>query len=45
MIAPQAPQARESVMSYAMFAAMGVIGLFLTYKAFGPENVQSRTLD
>jgi hypothetical protein len=41
MIAPEAPQAQASAASYAMFAAIVVIGLFLSFKGYGPEAAQT----
>ena len=37
MIAPEAPQAHANAGSYAMFAAIVVIGLFLSVKGYGSE--------
>jgi len=37
MVAPEAPQAQAGVASYGMFAALVVIGLFLTYKGYTQE--------
>jgi uncharacterized membrane protein YgdD (TMEM256/DUF423 family) len=41
MIAPEAPQASANAGSYAMLVALGVIGLFLSYKGYGPEGAQT----
>lgn len=41
MIAPEAPQAQARAGSYAMFAAIVVIGLFLSFKGYGPEAAQT----
>lgn len=38
MIAPAAPQAPEGGASFVMFAALALIGAFLSYKGYGPEN-------
>jgi hypothetical protein len=37
MIAPEAPQAHAGAGSYAVFAAIVAIGLFLSFKGYGPE--------
>jgi hypothetical protein len=42
MIAPEAPQAHANVESYAMFAAIVAIGLFLSFKGYGLEGAQPR---
>jgi hypothetical protein len=42
MIAPEAPQAHTSAGSYAMFAAIVVIGLFLSFKGYCSEAGQTR---
>lgn len=38
MIAPAAPQAPQSVASYVMFAALALLGAFLSYKGYGPDR-------
>ncbi len=38
MVVPEAPQAPQSQASYAMFAALAAIGLFLSYKGYGPDR-------
>jgi hypothetical protein len=35
MIAPGAPQAPQSGLSYVMLGALAVVGLFLSYKGYG----------
>ena len=40
MIDPDAPQAAANVGSYAVLATLVVLGLFLTYKGYGPEAAQ-----
>jgi uncharacterized membrane protein YgdD (TMEM256/DUF423 family) len=42
MVAPEAPQAHANVGSYAMFAAIVVIGLFLSWKGYGSEAARMR---
>jgi|SRR5215510_14219298 len=41
MIAPEAPQAHANALSYAMFAALVIVGLFLSYKGYVAEARQS----
>ena len=41
MIAPEAPQAPANAGSYVAFAAIVVIGLFLSFKGYGPEAAQA----
>jgi hypothetical protein len=38
MIAPEAPQAAASAATYAMLAAIVVIGLVLSFRGYGPET-------
>ena len=38
MLMPEASQSPATTASHAMFAAMIVIGLFLSFKGYGPEN-------
>jgi hypothetical protein len=40
MIAPEAPQAHDSPESYAMFAVIVAIGMFLSFKGYGTETAQ-----
>ena len=40
MIAPDAPQAHRSAAAYAMFAAIALVGAFLTYKGYRSENAR-----
>jgi hypothetical protein len=42
MIAPEAPQAPANAMSYTIFAAIVVIGLFLSYKGYSLEAPPTR---
>jgi hypothetical protein len=42
MIAPEAPQAHASAESYAVFAAIVLLGLFLSFKGYGSEADQAR---
>jgi hypothetical protein len=42
MTAPEAPQAHANAASYAVFAAIVVIGLFLSFKGYGPEAAETR---
>jgi hypothetical protein len=37
MIAPEAPQVKANAAMYMTFAVMVIVGLFLTFKAYGPE--------
>ena len=37
MAAPDAPQAAENGLTYAVLAAIGAIGVFLCVKAYGPK--------
>lgn len=39
MAAPKAPQAAENVVTYAVLAAIAVIGAFLSFKAYWPKIV------
>jgi hypothetical protein len=41
MIAPEAPQAHANAGSYAMFAAIVAIGLFLSYKGYSADAPQT----
>jgi uncharacterized membrane protein YozB (DUF420 family) len=42
MIAPEAPQLHAGAVSYAMFAAIVVVGLYLSFRGYGPEAAQPR---
>jgi hypothetical protein len=42
MLAPKAPQAPEIVLTYAVLAAMVVIGAILSVKAYGPKVFSSQ---
>jgi len=42
MIAPEAPQAIANVLVYSVLAAMVLIGLLLSFKAYGPEAARTR---
>jgi hypothetical protein len=42
MIVPQAPQAQAGAASYVMLAAIVMIGLFLSFKGYGPEAASGR---
>jgi hypothetical protein len=41
MIAPEAPQAPANAGSYVAFLAIGAIGVFLSFKGYGPESAQA----
>lgn len=45
MVAPAAPQAAESVLTYVVLAGIVVTGAVLSYKAYGPQRARSETLD
>jgi hypothetical protein len=45
MIAPEAPQAHAGAASYAMFAAIVAVGLFLCLRGYGPEAAPTRIQD
>lgn len=38
MVAPEAPQAGADIPTYAMLAVIVLIGLFLSYKGYGPAD-------
>jgi len=38
MIAPEAPQAGAEILTYAMLAVIILVGLFLSYKGYGPAD-------
>jgi hypothetical protein len=40
MTAPRAPQASENVLTYAMLAAIAVMGIVLSYKGYGPRDAE-----
>ena len=37
MVAPDAPQAAENGLTYVVLAAIGAIGVILSFKAYGPK--------
>ena len=43
MIAPEAPQAPANAMSYTIFAAIVVVGLFVSYKGYSLEAPRRHT--
>ena len=42
MAAPQAPQAPENVLTYAVLAAIAVIGAILSVTAYGPKSFSTQ---
>ncbi len=42
MVVPEAPQSSAHALSYAMLAVIASIGLFLSYKGYGPEGAEPR---
>jgi hypothetical protein len=38
MVAPEAPQAGADIPTYAMLAVIVLVGLFLSYKGYGPAD-------
>ena len=42
MVAPGAPQASADILTYAMLAAIVLVGLFLSYKGYGPADLIGR---
>lgn len=42
MVAPEAPQGSAHAPSYAVLTIVAVIGLFLSYKGYGPEGAEPR---
>ena len=45
MIAPAAPQVQSNAVSYLTLSAIVVLGLFLSFRGYGPEDAETRIRD